>query len=225
MRNSAASSLVYLLTFAASVQFQERAPSKRPGSTACSSVAAKRNAHEASSNTLIDNIPHGYETTRELRAEPVGRQIPSQGCRALRRLLYSEAWISFGSKTLPAFAQVSTGDLKLILSGPGASGSRPMPDGHTQEPGGLNRIVLQVADLPSRIESLKKAGLHFPQSDGDRPRRQADLTGRSGWQPDLAIRTCSIGVNSSAPNASIHRLGCRAAGRTAKGAATHAPTT
>jgi len=62
---------------------------------------------------------------------------------------------------LPAFAQVSVGDLKLILSGPGASGSRPMPDGHKQEPGGWNRIVLQVTDLQNRIEALKKAGLRF----------------------------------------------------------------
>jgi glyoxylase I family protein len=64
-------------------------------------------------------------------------------------------------KKLPAFAQVSSGHLKLILSGPGASGSRPMPDGHRQEPGGWNRVILEVADLPSRIESLKTAGLHF----------------------------------------------------------------
>ena len=64
-------------------------------------------------------------------------------------------------QNLPAFAQVSVGNLKLILSGPGASGSRPMPDGHQQEPGGWNRIVLQVADLPDRIAVLKKAGLHF----------------------------------------------------------------
>src|SRR5258706_14564693 len=48
-------------------------------------------------------------------------------------------------KNLPAFAQVSIGNLKLILSGPGASGSRPMPDGHGQEPGGWNRVVLPVA--------------------------------------------------------------------------------
>jgi glyoxylase I family protein len=61
----------------------------------------------------------------------------------------------------PAFAQVSIGNLKLILSGPGASGSRPMPDGHSQQPGGWNRIVLHVADLPARIEGLNKAGLHF----------------------------------------------------------------
>ena len=62
---------------------------------------------------------------------------------------------------LPAFAQVSVGDLKLILSGPGASGSRSMPDGHKQEPGGWNRIVLQVAGLEDRIEALKEAGLRF----------------------------------------------------------------
>lgn len=62
---------------------------------------------------------------------------------------------------LPAFGQVSVGNLKLILSGPGASGSRPMPGGGHQEPGGWNRIILQVDDLPARIVELKKAGLHF----------------------------------------------------------------
>ena len=64
-------------------------------------------------------------------------------------------------QNLPAFGQVSVGNLKLILSGPGASGSRPMPNGRPQEPGGWNRVVLQVSDLPSRIEMLKKAGLNF----------------------------------------------------------------
>lgn len=62
---------------------------------------------------------------------------------------------------LPAFATVSVGPLDLLLSGPGASGSRPMPDGRRQEPGGWNRIVLQVADLPARIEDLRTAGLRF----------------------------------------------------------------
>jgi glyoxylase I family protein len=64
-------------------------------------------------------------------------------------------------KNLPAFAQVSIGNLKLILSGPGASGSRPLPDGQHQEPGGWNRVILQVADLPSRIETLTRSGLRF----------------------------------------------------------------
>lgn len=64
-------------------------------------------------------------------------------------------------KHLPAFAQVSIPHLKLILSGPGASGSRQMPDGRHQEPGGWNRVVLQVSDLPLRIETLKKNGIRF----------------------------------------------------------------
>ena len=62
---------------------------------------------------------------------------------------------------LPAFASVSLGDAKILLSGPQASGSRPMPDGQQQEPGGWNRVVLRVNDLPAFIETLKKAGLHF----------------------------------------------------------------
>jgi len=62
---------------------------------------------------------------------------------------------------LPAFGQVSVGNLKLVLSGPGASGSRAMPDGQQQEPGGWNRIMLEVDDLPTLIKTLKKAGLHF----------------------------------------------------------------
>ena len=64
-------------------------------------------------------------------------------------------------KNLPAFGQVSGDNFKLILSGPGASGSRPMPDGRQQEPGGWNRIILQVKDLPAQIESLKNAGIDF----------------------------------------------------------------
>jgi glyoxylase I family protein len=62
---------------------------------------------------------------------------------------------------LPAFATVSFGGFKLLLSGPGASGSRPMPDGQRQEPGGWNRIVLQVTDVDREIERLKKAEVKF----------------------------------------------------------------
>lgn len=62
---------------------------------------------------------------------------------------------------LPAFASVSLGDLTLLLSGPGASGSRPMPGGESQQPGGWNRVVLRVADLPARIDVLKNAGVKF----------------------------------------------------------------
>ena len=62
---------------------------------------------------------------------------------------------------LPDFAAVSLGELTILLSGPGASGSRPMPDGQRQIPGGWNRVVLGVDDLAGCIETLKKGGLHF----------------------------------------------------------------
>ncbi|MEP7307019.1 MAG: VOC family protein [Acidobacteriota bacterium] len=62
---------------------------------------------------------------------------------------------------LPAFASVSLGDAQILLSGPQASGSRPMPNGQQQEPGGWNRVVLRVTDLPACIDALKKAGLRF----------------------------------------------------------------
>ena len=62
---------------------------------------------------------------------------------------------------LPAFATLSFGPLHLLLSGPNASGSRPMPGGERQEPGGWNRIVLQVTDLETLIDALKEAGVEF----------------------------------------------------------------
>jgi len=62
---------------------------------------------------------------------------------------------------LPAFASVSLGGAQMLLSGPGASGSRPLPDGRQQEPGGWNRVVLKVANLPACIAELKKTGIHL----------------------------------------------------------------
>lgn len=64
-------------------------------------------------------------------------------------------------QNLPAFGQVSIGELKLVLSGPGASGSRAMPDGRQQEPGGWNRVILRVNDLPARIVELRESGARF----------------------------------------------------------------
>jgi len=59
------------------------------------------------------------------------------------------------------FATVSRGDLRLLLSGPDSSGSRPMPDGRQQESGGWNRIVLYVKDIDSTIASLRSEGARF----------------------------------------------------------------
>jgi glyoxylase I family protein len=82
---------------------------------------------------------------------------------------------------LPAFASVSFGGFTLLLSGPGASGSRPMPGGEPQEPGGWNRVVLRVTDLPARIDALKKAGLKLRNQmevgPGGRQIQMEDLDG------------------------------------------------
>src|SRR5437870_12567162 len=59
-----------------------------------------------------------------------------------------------------AFASVAKGDLTLLLSGPQISGHRPLSDDRRQEPGGWNRIVLNVDDLASRVAALKQANLH-----------------------------------------------------------------
>jgi catechol 2,3-dioxygenase-like lactoylglutathione lyase family enzyme len=61
----------------------------------------------------------------------------------------------------PAFADVLRGNLRLLLSGPGSSAARPMPDGRRPEPGGWNRIHLIVDDLAGEVERLRVAGLTF----------------------------------------------------------------
>jgi len=92
----------------------------------------------------------------------------------------------------PAFADVTLGSLRLLLSGPTSSAGRPMPDGARPEAGGWNRVHLIVDDLPSEVARLRAAGVHFrnehlnrlPQGlwadwrgkhDTDTPRDQHDL--------------------------------------------------
>ena len=58
-------------------------------------------------------------------------------------------------------ATVSRGNLHLLLSGPESSGSRPMPDGRRQEPGGWNRIVLYVDNLDATVAALLRVGTRF----------------------------------------------------------------
>jgi len=62
-----------------------------------------------------------------------------------------------------AFAMVSRGDLRLVLSAPNpaAGGGQSMPDGTKPQPGGWNRFSIQVNDLEATVERLRKAGAHF----------------------------------------------------------------
>ena len=74
----------------------------------------------------------------------------------------------------PGFAALSRGDLRLLLNQPGAGGAgQPMPDGRRPQPGGWNRIQLEVADLEHEVTTLRAAGAHF---------RGEIVTGRGGNQ-------------------------------------------
>ena len=61
----------------------------------------------------------------------------------------------------PAFADVTRGNLRLLLSGPASSAGRPMPDGAKPGPGGWNRIHLIVDDIGGEVTRLREAGLGF----------------------------------------------------------------
>jgi catechol 2,3-dioxygenase-like lactoylglutathione lyase family enzyme len=66
-----------------------------------------------------------------------------------------------GHNASPAFAEVSRGNLRLLLAGPGSSAGRPMPDGRKPEPGGWNRIHFVVDDIDAEVERLGAVGVSF----------------------------------------------------------------
>jgi catechol 2,3-dioxygenase-like lactoylglutathione lyase family enzyme len=63
----------------------------------------------------------------------------------------------------PAFAMLSRGDLRLVLSAPGGGpgGGQAMPDGTVPTPGGWNRFSVEVAELDGTVEKLRAAGVRF----------------------------------------------------------------
>ena len=66
-----------------------------------------------------------------------------------------------GINAVPAFADVTLGSLRLLLSGPASSAGRPMADGARPEAGGWNRLHLIVEDLPGEVARLRDAGVQF----------------------------------------------------------------
>ena len=74
----------------------------------------------------------------------------------------------------PAFASVTRGNLRLLLSGEKSSGRRPLPDGTKPVPGGWNRIVLYVSGIKAEVARLRAAGVKF--------RRDEILSGPGGSQ-------------------------------------------
>jgi catechol 2,3-dioxygenase-like lactoylglutathione lyase family enzyme len=91
----------------------------------------------------------------------------------IRYIVYDvDAAIEFYTKELgfdlvmhaaPAFAMLSRGDLRLVLSAPNpvGGGGQSMPDGTKPQPGGWNRFSIEVSDLEATVERLRKAGVHF----------------------------------------------------------------
>jgi catechol 2,3-dioxygenase-like lactoylglutathione lyase family enzyme len=75
----------------------------------------------------------------------------------LRHLGFSEE----GEWEGAPFRMLRRGDLRLWISGPGSSASRPMPDGATPEPGGWNRFVVEVDDIEAEVARLRDAGVAF----------------------------------------------------------------
>src|SRR4026207_1521401 len=116
-------------------------------------------------------MPTAAETTRTVQEKRPAKHPFVQGVHGVRYHINDVAravtfytthlGFTVEHQQLPAFASVSLGGVQILLSGPGASGSRRRPDGQPQKPGGWNRVVLRVKDLPRLIDALKKADLRF----------------------------------------------------------------
>src|SRR5439155_11990991 len=77
------------------------------------------------------------------------------------RLLHEPSRLQAGTAAPSRVCQCVTRRFDAAAQWAGASGSRPMPGGESQQPGGWNRVVLRVADLPAEIDALKNAGGKF----------------------------------------------------------------
>ena len=106
---------------------------------------------------------------------------------------------------LPAFASVSLGDAQILLSGPQASGSRPMPDGQRQEPGGWNRVVLRVTRSSRVHRDPEESGPPFPERHGDRAWRQANPGRGSRRQSHRVVRARRIATSIEVPGTAAAR--------------------
>jgi hypothetical protein len=58
---------------------------------------------------------------------------------------------------------LSRDDLRLLLNTPRGGGGAgvPMPDGREPEPGGWNRIQIEVDDIEGDVEGLRSSGARF----------------------------------------------------------------
>lgn len=125
------------------------------GPRVLSQTAVSQPAHFAGQEVVImSSVESGLVSVR-YQVKDIARSIA----------FYSEKLgFQLEQRSGTAFASMLLGNLRLILGGPGSSGSRPMPDGQTQEPGGWNRILIYVPDLTARMRELERAGVSFRNS-------------------------------------------------------------
>ena len=86
------------------------------------------------------------------------------------------------SNAAPAFADVTLGSLRLLLSGPKSSAGRPLPDGERPRPGGWNRIHLIVEDISAEVARLRAAGVEFRNEIVSGPGGSQNLAEGPLWQ-------------------------------------------
>jgi len=96
---------------------------------------------------MVDDVNKAVDFyTKELGFTLEGKPAPAPGA---------------SESSAPAFAAVTRGSLRLLLSGPGSSGARPMPDGTKPVAGGWNRIHVPVSDIETEVHRLRQARYHF----------------------------------------------------------------
>ena len=146
------------------------------------------------------------ETNRTAEPRRRGRQAFVQGVHGVRYQVTDVArsvafytthlGFTLTHQQLPAFASVSLGDAQILLSGPEASGSRPMPDGQRQTPGGWNRVVLAHLRSARVHRRFEKRGPPVSERHGDRPWRQANPSRGSRRESDRVVRTGAMTARS-----------------------------
>ncbi len=104
------------------------------------------------------------------------------------------------SNAAPAFADVIRGRLRLLLSGPGSSAGRPMPDGRQPAPGGWNRIHLIVSDLAAEVARLRASGLQFRNEIVTGPGGSQILLDDPSGNPIELFCPARMGESASAPD-------------------------
>jgi catechol 2,3-dioxygenase-like lactoylglutathione lyase family enzyme len=96
---------------------------------------------------------------------------------------YEALGFSITERWGPPFVMLARGDLTLWLSGPGTSASRPLSDGSLPQPGGWNRLVIEVSDLKASMSALRETGAQFRSEPVQGPGGQQVLVNDPSGNP------------------------------------------